>query len=420
MEYNLNKPWLSLDPWQKKVLESTGNIAIRSARQCGKSAVVSIKAGEHAVKKANQNIIIVAKVERQALLLFEKVLGYVHEKYRYMIAKGRDKPTRHKLTLINGSTILCIPTGESGYGIRGHTVDLLIVDEAAFINQEVYNAITPMLAVTQGTLWLLSTPQGRGGFFYQAFKRKDFQTFHVSYLECPRRDEEFIKFCRETMTKAVFEQEIMGEFVDELHRFFSDMLISRTCVLSRPERLSKTHPYFCGVDVARMGTDESVFSVLEREGNMLRQVENVITTKTLTTQTTENILELDRRYNFRQIYIDDGGLGVAVFDNLLDREQTRRKVTAINNARRSLDRDDKHKKKLMKEDLYNNLLRLMEQRKILLLKDAEIMASLRSIQFEYTEKGLKIYGNYSHIVESLIRSAYCVKDKHLNMFITFV
>ena len=40
------------------------------------------------------------------------------------------------------------------------------MDEAAAISDEVYSAATPMLAATNGSLWLLSTPQGPRGFFY--------------------------------------------------------------------------------------------------------------------------------------------------------------------------------------------------------------------------------------------------------------
>ena len=72
----------------------------------------------------------------------------------------------------------------------------------------------------------------------------------------------------------------------------------------------------------------------------------------------------------------------------------------------------------MKEDLYNNLLNLMEKGKIELLKDDEIFLSLRSIQYEYTDDGrLVISGTYSHITEALIRAAWCMKDKSLNIFV---
>ena len=72
----------------------------------------------------------------------------------------------------------------------------------------------------------------------------------------------------------------------------------------------------------------------------------------------------------------------------------------------------------MKEDLYNNLLNLMEKGNIKLFDDPEILLSLKSIQYEYTDyKNLKIFGNYSHITEALVRAAWCMRDKSLNIYI---
>ena len=110
-----------------------------------------------------------------------------------------------------------------------------------------------------------------------------------------------------------------------------------------------------------------------------------------------------------------------MYDPLLEHNQTKRKVVAINNAKRSQDQllgsKTPRKKVLLKEDLYNNLKNLMENRKIELFNDPRITQSLRSIQYENTEGQLKIYGNYSHIVEALIRACYCMKDKGLNIYI---
>ena len=140
-------------------------------------------------------------------------------------------------------------------------------------------------------------------------------------------------------------------------------------------------------------------------------------------QTTKHVLALEALYNFRRIYIDDGGIGVGVYDFLLEDQATKRKVIPINNAQRVLDSDAKRKKKLLKEDLYNNLLMLMEQGRIELLDDPEIFQSFKSVQYEYIEGKLgrghemRIYGNYTHCVEALIRAAWCMKDKSLNSFI---
>jgi hypothetical protein len=59
----------------------------------------------------------------------------------------------------------------------------------------------------------------------------------------------------------------------------------------------------------------------------------------------------------------------------------------------------------------------MEAKKIDLFKEPEIMMSLKSIQAEYEDGKLKIFGSYSHIAEALIRAAWCNRDKSLNIWI---
>ena len=411
---------MKLDEWQKQVLDTEGNICLRSGRQVGKSTIIAIKAGQYAVSHGKKTIMVISAVERQALLLFEKILSYIHVNHKSFIKTGKDKPTKHKLQLKNGSVIHCLPTGESGYGIRGFTINMLIVDEAAFINEDVYQAVTPMLAVTRGPIILLSTPFGRTGYFARCFNDPTFSKFHVSSLECTRIDKEFLTQEKTRMSTLQFSQEYLGEFCDDLMQLFPDSLIKAS------QRLKKgsvaLDRVYLGVDVARMGGDESTFEIVEKRGDMLYHKDNIVTLNTLTTETTSLIMSLDSIWHFRRIYIDDGGMGVGVFDQLLNSPETKRKVIPINNARRSQDIDDKRFKKLMKEDLYMNLLRLMEQRKIKLLDDPEIFLSLKSIQYEYVvsegqRTRFRVFGNYSHIAEGLIRAAWCTNDKSLSLYI---
>ncbi len=406
---------MELDDWQIDILDTEGHICLRSGRQVGKSTVISIKAGDYAMSNNNKVIMVIASVERQAQLLFEKVLAYIYQTSKQSIKTGKDRPTKHKLMLKNGSIIHCLPTGESGYGIRGYTIDLLIADEAAFIPEAVWSAVTPMMATTKGNIILLSTPYGRQGYFARCFSDDAYTKFHISSEECDRIDKDFLKHEKQTMTKLQYSQEYLGEFVDELMQFFPDKLIIGCQLLKRDK---KGKILFLGVDIARRGGDETTFEIIDRtDRDNLKHIENITTLDNTITQTAREIIDLNNKYNFKKIFIDDGGLGVGVFDTLMETEETKRKTIPINNASRPLDNDYEHpkRKKLLKEDLYNNLKNLMEQEKIKLLDDPEIFQSLKSVQFEYTEKGnLRIYGRYAHIVEGLIRAAWCNKDRSLN------
>jgi len=283
-----------------------------------------------------------------------------------------------------------------------------------------------MLTVTGGKMILLSTPMGRGGFFYDCFKDPKFKSFHIKTtdildLETRTKQQkefvrEYIESAKRRLTKLAYTQEVLGEFIDELMQFFPDKLIKECMTAKRNNK--RNGIYYLGVDVARLGEDESTFEILRKDDNNLIQMENIVTKHTLTTETTRRIIKLEEEWKFKKIYIDDGGVGAGVFDNLLREPTTKRKVIPINNASRSLDKEDKRRKKILKEDLYDNLLKLMEDKRIRLLTDEDIFFSLKSVQFEYTDEGrIKLFGKETHICEGLIRAAWGIKEKSLNIWI---
>ena len=426
---------MNLDKWQKAVLETEGNICLRSGRQVGKSTVIGIKAAKYALEKENRLIMIISKTERQAGLLFTKILYNIHLHSRREIKKGKDRPTKHLINLKNGSRIYSLPAGDTGYGIMGFTIDLLIADEAAFIPEEVWNSIIPALAITRGEIWLLSTPFVKEGYYFNCFSDPSFTAFHTSSEDCPRKDQPFLDRQKEILTKAQYAQMYLGQFVDELRQFFSDELIRRCCIgkrgtyigykeLEYPSPMTKGN-YYLGCDVARMDRDEFTFEIIMENNGKYFHVENITTKNIPIPESTRRIIELNEKYDFKREYIDSGGMGITVCDLLREDDENKRKVVEINNASRVYARDStgreiiEKKRRIIKEELYNNLKKLMERREIILLDDDEVKASLKSIQAEHdpdTGK-MKIWGSYNHIVEGLIRAAWCSKDKALNIFI---
>lgn len=428
---------ITLDPWQKKVLNTKGHICLCSGRQTGKSTIIAHKEGEYAATNPGKSVLIISATERQAEELFIKVLLYLDDHWKDQIKKGKDRPTKSIIKLKNGSIIRCLPTGLSGIGIRGFTVDHLVADEAAFIPDEVWQAVTPMLLTTGGDIILVSTPKGKQGYFYECYKSDKFKTYHVNSEEVIRKRKisetwtkqqlkgalERLEMEKQSMSTKEYAQEYLGQFVEDLAQLFSDQLIMQTCTLS-PQPAMHNENYFLGVDVARLGGDETTFEII-RKVNKKRyeHVSNQITKKTLTTQTVDTILELNKQWKFKKIYVDDAGVGAAVFDPLLMHPETSRKVVPINNARRALDRDEQSFKRLMKEELYMNLLAMMEKNVIKLLNDDDVAASLKSVQYEYLIKQgsptrLRIFGSYTHIAEGLIRAAWANRDKTLNIWAT--
>lgn len=427
---------LKLDKYQKEILETKGNIVLCSGRQVGKSTIISIRDGERAVKQANQSILIISATERQAEEIFIKTLNYLTNNYKYLIKGGKDRPTRHIIRLKNGSIIRCLPTGLAGTGIRGFTINKLTADEAAFIPENVWSAVTPMLLTTGGDMDLLSTPRGKQGYFYECYLNKngDFKVFHVNSEEVIRnreicaswtekqRDGALNHLEREKlrMSNLEYAQEYLGEFVEDVRQFFTDKLLKKICIAKRKNIKGR---FYLGVDVAGLGDDETTFEIINKiDNDHYEQIENITTNHNYTTETTERVIDLHKQYNFKKIGVDDGGTGFGVFSELLRESNTKRRVVALNNSSRPIDKDEKKRKRILKEDMYFNLLALMEKEKIILLDDDNLIESLRSVQWELVKKEgqatkTRIFGRYTHIAEGLIRAAWLAyQDKTLNIW----
>jgi len=231
----------------------------------------------------------------------------------------------------------------------------------------------------------------------------------------------FLEGQKLSKSKNYYGQEYQALFLDDLMQFFADDIILNVMKAKRPLNIDHEGEYYLGVDVAGMGSDASTFEIIKKVNDTtLIHVEHITTKHTLTTQTTKKILQLNDQYDFKRIYVDDGGLGFGVFSQLLEEETTRRKVEPINNAKRALDRDENRKKKLLKEDLYNNLLRLMERREITLLDDNDIFQSLKSVQYEFEEGKFRIFGNDTHIAEGLTRAGWCAKEKSIKLWVDYI
>lgn len=412
------------DKWQSEVLKHKGNITLRTGRQVGKSEVVSAKACQFALEHEGTTILIIAASQRQSSLLFEKVRANIDQLEEKGQKLYKEQPTLTKILLTNGSKIYSLPAGRTGYFIRGFTIDLLIADEAAYIPETVWNAVIPMIAVSRklrgmGNIILLSTPFGKGGYFFNSFTDRDFRSFHVSSEECPRIPKDFLRKEKVRMTKAEYRQEYQGEFTDEWNQFFTTDLIKKCMTFiewNKETDYNKAARYYLGVDIARYGGDENAFVIVELLGTTLKVVKCFTTERVSTTDTIGRIAEHEKIWNFNKIFIDDGGVGGSVSDVLIERHG--RKVMGLNNASKRIEVQGEEKKKgILKEDLYSNALMLMETGRLELISNLALLKSLKCISFEYTaEKNIKIFGDYSHLAEAMVRACWCIKERGLDIY----
>jgi hypothetical protein len=109
-------------------------------------------------------------------------------------------------------------------------VDLLLVDEASRVADELYFAVRPMLAVSGGRLLMMTTPYGRRGVFYEEWAGGEgWERYEVPASECPRIPASecpripasFLDEERRSLPRRVFRQEYECSFEETDDQVFA-------------------------------------------------------------------------------------------------------------------------------------------------------------------------------------------------------
>jgi hypothetical protein len=250
---------LEPDPWQADVLESQhSRLLLCCCRQAGKSTVVALLGLVEAIFVPGTKVLLVSRSHRQS----RELLRLVTEFYRRLGKPLRERQTQEELLLENGSRIVCLPCKEET--IRGYShINLLVLDEAARVPDDLYRAVRPMLAVSQGRLICLSTPYGRRGFFHDAWTNggDDWQRIEVPAEKVPRITAAFLAEERRALGDSWFRQEYQCSFEALEGLVYPDF---DRCVVPGPA--PEAGRRVGGIDFGFRNPFAAVWGVLDRDG----------------------------------------------------------------------------------------------------------------------------------------------------------
>ncbi|NIR13667.1 MAG: hypothetical protein GWN86_06855 [Desulfobacterales bacterium] len=206
------------DPWQEKVLTwKDPRLILNCCRQSGKSTTTAALAVHEAVFNENSLILLVSPSLRQSSELFRKVGHFLS----MVDDVGLKEDNKLSLELGNGSRVVSLPSKEET--IRGFSgANLIIEDEASRVDDDLYRAMRPMIAVSGGRIILMSTPFGKRGHFYEEWRRGVlWERVHITAKQCPRISDQFLQEELDSMGEWWFKQEYMGEFMESMDSVFT-------------------------------------------------------------------------------------------------------------------------------------------------------------------------------------------------------
>jgi len=223
VEFTRQRLGFDPNPLQASVLRGGRRGIVNCTRQWGKSTVAAAKAVHRAFCQPDSLILVLSPSERQSGELMRKAEEFVS---RLGIKVRGDGTNEISIAFPNRSRIVGLPHKETTS--RGFSkVSLMLIDEASRVEEKLYRAMRPTLAVGNGDLWMMSTPNGQRGFFYEEWAHggDEWERIQVAAPDCPRISQRFLAEERAKTGNTSFSQEYLCQFVEREGAMFPQELI---------------------------------------------------------------------------------------------------------------------------------------------------------------------------------------------------
>mgnify|MGYP000017407182 CR=1 FL=1 len=325
-----------LYPYQREMFDHFNNnrfSIVLACRQSGKSISSVAYLLWFALFHSEKTIAILANKGATAREMLARVTLML-ENIPFFLQPGCKALNKGSIEFSNNSRIMAAAT--SGSSIRGMSVNLLYLDEFAFVERatEFYTSTYPVVSSGKDTKVIItSTANGIGNMFYKIWegaeqKVNEFKSFRVDWFDVPGRDEEWKNQTISNTSQLQFDQEFGNTFFGT-----GDTLINAEVLMKlrakNPIKVMeggdlliykeplKGHEYIMTVDVSKgRGQDYSTFNLIDISTSPFEQVA-VYRRNTISPILFPNIIyKYSVSYNNAYVVIESNDQGAVVCNGL--------------------------------------------------------------------------------------------------------
>ncbi len=316
----------SLLPWQIEVWKSRARFKIIAAgRRCGKSnlAIKMLLAKALEAPEGSAVVYIAPTLSQARQICWDALIEQGQGLVKSAHVNNMD------IVLTTGRKIH-VRSGENKDALRGLKLYFAVIDEAAFVPEEVFTKIIrPALADLKGEAVIISTPEGRN-HFYDWFKMgqdsayTDWQSWHLTTRDNPTIPPEEIEEAKKTLSTLIFKQEFEASFSTAGQEIFKEDWIKYG---DEPQYGS----YVVAVDLAgfeevaknasasKKRLDETAIAIVKiNDNDGSWWVKDIIHGRWDIKETAETILRIISEYQPLAVGIEKGSLKNAVLPYLSD------------------------------------------------------------------------------------------------------
>jgi hypothetical protein len=262
-----------------KVIHENRKVILMEGRQQGKTTTAAAYILWYTIFQEAKSVAILANKSSTAREIMSRY-QLMYENLPMWMQQGVKTWNKGDVELENGSKVFTSATTASG--IRGKSVNMLYIDEAAIIPNNIaeafFTAVYPVISAGQTTKILItSTPLGYNHFWKfwndSQNKRNDFVPMFIPYWEIPGRNEAWAEEQRRQLGDLKYNQEVLCKFLgsaltlirsDIIEQMSFDNPIYQKEGLDVYEFSEKHKSYVLVADTAKgVGGDYSAFVVID-------------------------------------------------------------------------------------------------------------------------------------------------------------
>ena len=304
--------WKPTAPQQEILEADQRDTTISAGTRFGKSMLCGYLAFKRLLAD-NQRIWIVSLNYDMAMKIFRYAIDFAAAYDRRLLKGVKNRPFPRFEVKEWNSWIEC-KSIENESSLMGEELDLAILDEAARMKPDIYQRyITARLSSRQGRSFIISTPFGQNWFhrrYLQTKQAEDGASFHFESRDNPYFPAQEWDRARDNLPQDIFDQEYRAVFLAQGAGVFRGVREVIGGVLE-PKRTG--HLYTMGVDLGKW-RDFTVLTVMDKYTNRVVAFDRF--NKISWPFQVGRIIEMAKKYNRPEIWVDSTGLGDPIYDDL--------------------------------------------------------------------------------------------------------
>jgi hypothetical protein len=304
---------------------------VLACRQSGKSISTVAYLLWFALFHSEQTIAILANKGSTAREMLSRITLML-ENLPFFLQPGTKALNKGSIEFSNNSRLIAAAT--SGSSIRGMSINLLYLDEFAFVENatEFYTSTYPVVSAGKKTKVIItSTANGLGNIYQKIYegalqKTNEFKAFRVDWWDVPGRDAEWKRMTVSNTSELQFDQEFGNNFhgtgntLINAETLLSLKAVDPIYVLNNAsifEDPVDAHDYLVFVDVAKgRGMDYSTFNIIDVTEKPFKQVATFRDNRISPLLFPDIIFKYATHYNEAYVIVESNDQGAVVCNGL--------------------------------------------------------------------------------------------------------